>query len=85
MVSLKQETVPLSLPPLNRLFETSFVWDECSASNVDVVVIPSQCRVTQQILSHSQTFRDLKLMFVVSRRVEQLILCSQQSIVSTVE
>ena len=84
-VSQQQEPVPLSLPQLNRLVETSFVRDESSASNVDVVVIPSQCRVTQQILSHCQSFRDLKLMFPDSRRAEQLNLRSQQSIVGTVE
>ena len=51
-VSHHQETTPLSLPQFNRLFEVSFVRDESSASNVDVDVIPSQRRVTQQILSH---------------------------------
>ena len=50
-VSQQQEPAPLSLPQLNRLFEASFVRDESSASNVDVAVIPSQRRVTQQILS----------------------------------
>jgi hypothetical protein len=50
-VSQKQETSPLSLPPFNRLFQSSFVWDETSTSNVDVVVIPSHHSVTQQILS----------------------------------
>jgi hypothetical protein len=40
------------LPPLNRLIEASFVRDESSASNADATVIPSQHRVTQQILSH---------------------------------
>jgi hypothetical protein len=39
-------------PQLNRLFESSFVRDESSDSNADVTVIPSQLRVTQQILSH---------------------------------
>ncbi len=38
----QQETASLSLPQLNRLFETSFVWDESSDSNADTVVIPSQ-------------------------------------------
>ena len=59
--------------------------DESSVSNVDVAVMPSQCRVTQQILSHWQPFRDLKLMFSGSRHTEQLSLRSQQSIVATVE
>ena len=84
-VSQQQEPAPLSLPQLNRLVETSFVRDESSDSNVDVDVIPSQCRVTQQILSHWQPFRDLKFRFAVSRRAEQLNLRSQQSIVATVE
>jgi hypothetical protein len=56
-----------------------------SASNVDVTVIPSQYRVAQQILSHWNPFQDLKLMFAGSRRAEHLSLCSQQSIVTTVE
>jgi hypothetical protein len=47
-----QETSSLSLPQLNRLFETSFVWDERSASNADTDVIPSHHRVTQHLLSH---------------------------------
>jgi hypothetical protein len=38
--------------PKNRLCEDSFVRDESSASNADVAVIPSQHKVTQQILSH---------------------------------
>ena len=59
-VSHQQETATLMLPQLNRLFEASFVWDEISVSNADDVdVIPSQYRVTQQLLSHwqgSQTY-----------------------------
>ena len=51
-VSQHQETTPLSLPQLNLLFETTFVWDENSVSNADVDVIPSQHRVTQQMLRH---------------------------------
>jgi hypothetical protein len=51
-VSQFQDPVPLSLPQLNRLVEVSFVWDERSVSNADVTVIPSQVRVTQQILNH---------------------------------
>ena len=85
-VSQEQETAPLSIPQLNCLIEASFVRDESSASNADdVAVIPSQLKATQQILSHWQPFRDLKLKFVVSRRVEQLNLRSQQRIVATVE
>jgi hypothetical protein len=51
-VSHHQETTSLSLPQINRLIEDSFVRDESSASNADVTAIPSQLRVTQQILSH---------------------------------
>jgi hypothetical protein len=67
------------------LFETSFVRDERSVSNAGVPSIPSQFKVTQQILLYWQPFRDLKLKFVGSRRVEQLTLPSQQCIVSIVE
>jgi hypothetical protein len=84
-VSHQQETDSLSLPQINRLFEVSFVWDESSDSNADTSVIPSQHRVTQQLISHWKSFQDLKLMFPHSRRVEQLSLCSQQRIVATVE
>ncbi len=59
--------------------------DESSASNAAVTVIPSQHRATQQILSHWQPFRDLELMFVGSRRAEQLSLRSELRIVATVE
>ncbi len=84
-VSQLQEPVPLSLPQLNRLVEASFVRDESSVSNADVTVIPSQFKVTQQILLHWQPFRDLKLKYVGSRQAEQLSLRSQQRIVATVE
>ena len=70
-VSQQQETASLSLPQINHLIETSFVWDESSASNSDVTVLPSQHRVTQQILSHWKPFQVLKLVFPVSCRVEQ--------------
>ncbi len=83
-VSQQPDTSPLSLPKLDRLFETSFVWDEISVSNVDVVSIPSHHKVTQQILIHCQPFLDLKLMFPGSRHAEQLGLYSQQRIVTTV-
>jgi hypothetical protein len=85
-VSQQQEIAPLIIPQLNRLFEASFVRDESSPSNADdVAVIPSQHRVTQQLLRHWQPFRDLKLIFAGSRRAEQLSLRSQQRIVATVE
>jgi hypothetical protein len=69
-VSQQQGAAPLSLPQLNRLFEVSFLWDQSSASNADVVVIPSQHKVAEQILSHWQPFLDLKLMFAGSRHAE---------------
>ena len=47
--------------------------------------IPFQHRVTIQILKHWQTFRDLKLTFVVSRRAEQFRLRTQKRIVATAE
>jgi len=85
-VSQQQEAAPLSLPQLNRLIQASIVRDnESSASNADAIAILSQHRVSQQILSHWQPFRDLKLMFAGSRRAEQLSLRSQQRIVATVE
>ncbi len=59
--------------------------DESSASNVNVAAITSQQKVTQQILRHWQSFRDLKNRFAGSRRAEQLSLRSQQRIVATVE
>ena len=59
--------------------------DESSASNADVPVIPSQLKVTHQILRHWEPFRDLKLRFAGSRRAEQLSLRSQQRIVATIE
>ncbi len=47
-----QETAPLSLPQFNHLFEVSFARDESSASTAGVAVIPSQFKVTQEILLH---------------------------------
>ena len=63
----------------------SFVRDESSASNADVTAIPSQFKVTKQILIHWQPFRDLKVKYVGSRQAEQLSLRSQQRVVVTVE
>ena len=51
-VSQLKEPAPLSLPQLNRLVEASVVRDESSVSNADVPVIPSQLKITHQILSH---------------------------------
>ena len=84
-VSQFKEPVPLSIPQLNRLVETSVVRDEISVSNADVPVIPSQLKVTHQILSHWEPFRDLKARFAGSCRVEQLSFRSRQRIVATVE
>ena len=58
-VSQQQETATLMLPQLNRLIEASFVRDESSDSNPDATAVPTQHRVTQQILSHWQPFQDL--------------------------
>ena len=49
-VPQQPEAAPLSLPQLDRLVETSFTRDESSASKAGVAVIPSQFKVTQQIL-----------------------------------
>ena len=84
-VSQQQEAGPLSIPQLNCLHEASFARDESSASNAGVAAIPSQLKVTKQILLHWQPFRDLKLKYVGSRQAEQLSLRSQQRIVATVE
>jgi hypothetical protein len=81
----QQEVSPLSLPQLDRLFESSFARDESYASNVGVVAVPSQFKVTQQVLLKWQPFRDLKLKFTGSRRQEQLSSRCQQRVVSIVE
>jgi hypothetical protein len=41
-VSQQQGPAPLSLPEINRLFEVSFVRDESSVSNADVLSLCSQ-------------------------------------------
>ena len=84
-VPKQQEAAPLSLPRLDRLFETTFARDENSVSNAGVVAVPSQLKVTKQILLHWPPFRDLKLKYVGSRQSEQLNLCSHQRIAATVE
>ena len=58
--------------------------DERSASNAGVDAIPSQFKVTQQVLQKWQPFRDLKLKFLGSRRQEQLSSRCQQRVVATV-
>ena len=65
----QQEAAPLFLPQLNKLHEASIVRGE-DASNV--AAIPAQNRLTHQILSMWQHFKDLKQTFAVSRRAEQL-------------
>jgi hypothetical protein len=50
-----------------------------------LLLLSSPHRVTQQILSHWQSFLDLNLMFEDSCHVEQLSLNSQLCIVTTVE
>ncbi len=57
----QEEAAPLSLPQLNCLHEASFARDESSTSNAGVAAIPSQLKVTQQILLHWKSFRDLAL------------------------
>ncbi len=63
-VPQQQEAAPLSLPQLNRLYEVSFARDESSPSTAGVTAVPTQAKITQQILNHWQPFRDLKLQFV---------------------
>jgi hypothetical protein len=50
-----------------------------------MLTIPSQNKVTQQIISPWQPFEDLKQAFTVSRLAEQLHLRSQQRIIATAE
>jgi hypothetical protein len=73
----------LTIPLLNRLHEALVRGED--ASNVAVTAIPAQNRVTLQILSMCQPFKDLKQTFAVSRRVEQLRSRAQQRVVATVE
>ena len=84
-VRQQQQAAPLSLPQLDRLYEASFAWDESSVSNPGVAAIPSQFKVTQQVLQKWQPFRDLKLKFLGSRRQEHLSSRCQQRVVSIVE
>ena len=61
-------------PFLSRRLTVSLripLWDESSVSNDDAPVIPTQLKVTHQILSHWEQ-RDLKVRFTDSRRDEQL-------------
>ena len=58
------------------------MWGE-DASNV--TVIPAQNRLTHQILSNWQLFKDLKQTFAVSHRAGQLHQRVQHRVVATVE
>ncbi len=78
----QQQEAGLLLPQLTRLSEAYHVRGE---DDTNMPTIPSQHRVTMQILEHWQPFQDLKLTFAVSRRAEQLRLRMQQRIVATVE
>ena len=76
------KAVPLLLPQLNRLNEVFLVRGE-DASNMPT--IPSQKRITTQILKNWRPFQVLKQAFAVSRRAEQLRLRTQQRVVATAE
>jgi hypothetical protein len=65
----QQEAGPLLIPQLNRLHEAYFLRGD-DASNV--AAIPTQNRLTHQILSMWQHFKDLKQTFADWRRAEQL-------------
>ena len=78
----QEEDAPLFLPQLNQFHGVSFVWGEDTSN---VVTIPTQHRVTQQILSRWQPFKDLKQTFAVSRRAELLRQRVQQRVIATVE
>ncbi len=67
----------MSLPQLNRLYEDSFARDESSPSNAGVAAIPSQFKITQQILKNCQPFRDLKQRVVAT--VEQTVLRTEMT------
>ena len=63
----EHEADPLLLPQLTRLHE---VYHSRGEDDSNVATIPDQNRVTHQILSQWQPFKDLKQTFVVSHRVE---------------
>ena len=72
---------PLSSPHFDRLYEGNVRGEDTS----NVVDIPPQHRVTQEIIGRWKPFKDLKQTFVMSRRSEHLRLHSQYRIVTTVE
>jgi hypothetical protein len=49
-LNLETQTAPLALPQLDRLYEASFARDESYASNAGVAAIPTQFKVTQEVL-----------------------------------
>jgi hypothetical protein len=75
--------LPSFLPQLDRLYQGNVMRGEDASNAGDN--IPVQKTLTRQIALHWQPFKDLKQVFAVSRRAEQLRLHSQQRIVVTVE
>ncbi len=63
--SQQKEDTTFIIPQINLLHETYIVWGE-DASNGAVTTIPSQNKVTLQILSMWSPFQDLKQTFTVS-------------------
>ena len=76
-VSQHQEDAPLVIAQRSRLHEASIVRGE-DVSNVVVTAIPTQNKVTLQILNMWSPFKDLKQTFVVSHRTEQFHFRVQQ-------
>ncbi len=64
--SQKEEDGTLFLPQLNNLVYQTNLWREDTSN--DGPTIPTQHRLTHQILNHWKTLLDLKRTFVVSRR-----------------
>jgi hypothetical protein len=67
----------LFLPQINRLRETYCMWGE---DDSNVVTIPTQNRLTHQILSMWKHFKDLRQTFTDSCRAEQFRLRAQRSL-----
>ncbi len=70
---------------LFQILKFGSAWINCSSNPTDVTAVPSQFKVTKQILLHWQPFRNLKLKYVGSRQAEQLSSRSQPRVVPTVE
>ena len=81
--SQQHGATPLFIPQLNHLSTQAILRGE-DASEAGPT-IPTQHRLTHQILQHWQPFRDLKQTFAVSRRAEQLRLRVQQRVVATTD